>query len=82
MKRERRRTASKNLGDDYRDVIGLEYLIEMLRTPESVHWVSFEADDAGSLDDIYVGRDDRVNYVQAKYAVDPGEWTIEDLLYK
>ncbi len=77
---ERRRTASKNLGDDYRDVIGLEYLIEMVRAPEDVLWVSFEADDAGSLDDVYVGRTEGVEYIQAKYAVEPGEWSLEDLL--
>lgn len=79
---ERRRTASKNLGDDYRDVIGLEYLIEMLHAPEKVLWVSFEADDAGSLDDVHVGRADSIEYIQAKYAVDPGEWSLSDLLVR
>lgn len=76
----RRSTASKNLGDDYRDAIGLEFIVEMLRDPDSVTWVSFEADEVGSLDDIYVRRPDRTDYIQAKYAVESGTWESKDLI--
>jgi NACHT domain len=77
--RQRRSTASKNLGDDYRDVIGLQYLVRMLRDPSSVLWVSFESDEAGSLDDVCVQLPDRVEYVQAKYTVEESEWSLENL---
>lgn len=80
MTLSRRPTAAKNLGDDYRDVIGLEYLLRMLREPQQVRWVSFEHDDAGSLDDVYVAFSDKVEFIQAKYAVEPGEWSLDDLL--
>jgi hypothetical protein len=80
MNRQRRPTASKNLGDDYRDAIGLEYVVRMLRDPSSVLWVDFESNEAGSLDDIVVGFPDRVEYIQAKYTVEEAEWSLGDLL--
>ncbi|PIG95648.1 ATP-binding protein [Deinococcus sp. UR1] len=78
----RRPTASKNLGDDYRDAIGLSYVVQMLKDPGSVLWVSFENKEAGSLDDVMVGLSDRVRYIQAKYTVDESVWSLKDLLEK
>lgn len=77
---DRRSTASKNLGDDYRDFLGLRYIVDMLRDPGAILWVSFENREAGSLDDVIVGLTDRVRYVQAKYTVEENVWTLDDLL--
>ena len=78
----RRPTASKNLGDDYRDAIGLSYVVQMLKSPATVLWVAFESDEAGSLDDVTVGLHDRVRYIQAKYTVEESVWSLDDLLAK
>lgn len=76
----RRNTASKNLGDDYRDAIGLHYITQMIKHPDTIEWVSFEDPTAEFLDDIIVRFADRIEYIQAKYTVEASEWLLENLL--
>lgn len=76
----RRPTASKNLGDDYRDAIGLQYIVEMIRNPAAIEWVSFEDPEAAYFDDVIVKFPDRVEYLQAKYKVDSSTWSLDNLL--
>jgi energy-coupling factor transporter ATP-binding protein EcfA2 len=79
---QRRPTASKNLGDDYRDFLGLQHLVRMLARPDEVLWVSFENNEAGSFDDVVIGQQDRVLYIQAKYTVEESIWILDDLFEK
>ena len=76
----RRPHAARRLGDDYQDIVGAQYLLEMLACPGEIQWVTFEADDAGALDDTLVARQDRREFLQVKYAVEPNQtWSIDDL---
>lgn len=76
----RRPHAARRLGDDYQDIVGAQYLLKMLERPGEIQWVTFEADDAGALDDILVARQDRREFLQVKYAVEPHQaWSIKDL---
>jgi len=76
----RRPHAARRLGDDYQDIVGAQYLLEMLEHPGEIKWVTFEADDAGALDDVLVARRDRREFLQVKYAVKADQvWSIKDL---
>lgn len=77
---ERRPHVSRRLGDDYQDVVGVGFLLELVTHPEECVSVRFEHDDVGALDDVVVERRDGWEYVQVKYAVDSGQvWTVDDL---
>jgi hypothetical protein len=52
----------------------------MARHPGDILWVTFEADEAGALDDVVIARHDRKEFLQVKYAVEPDQvWSIENL---
>jgi Cdc6-like AAA superfamily ATPase len=78
---ERRPHASRRLGDDYQDIVGVGFLLELVTRPDDCLSVRFEHDDVGALDDVVVERRDRWEYVQVKYAVDSGQsWSVDDLM--
>lgn len=77
---ERRPHASRRLGDDYQDIVGVRFLLELVTRPDDCLSVRFEHDDVGALDDVVVERRDGWEYVQVKYAVDSGQsWSVNDL---
>lgn len=77
---ERRPHASRRLGDDYQDIVGVGFLLELVTRPDECLSVRFEHDDVGALDDVVVERRDGWEYVQVKYAVDSGQsWSVDDL---
>lgn len=77
---ERRPHASRRLGDDYQDIVGVGFLLELVTRPDECVSVRFEQDGVGALDDVVVERRDRWEYVQVKYAVDNGQtWSVDDL---
>lgn len=64
-------------GDDYQDLHGAKILVEWLEHPSLYDWVRFEADDAGSLDDIVCRRSDGTFVaLQVKFTVDPSEYEL------
>ena len=77
---ERRPYVSKFLGGDYQSFIALEYMLEMLKDPSSIEWITLEYTEGRHLDDVVVKYPDRIQCIQAKYTVEPDQWTLEDLL--
>lgn len=66
------RSGTRRLGDDYQDMVALEWLVEMLEHPDRYEWVRVEADDAGILDDVVAKTaNGRLVARQVKYSTDP-----------
>jgi len=66
------RSGTRRLGDDYQDMVALEWLVEMLEHPDRYEWVRVEADDAGILDDVMAKTaNGRLVASQVKYSTDP-----------
>jgi hypothetical protein len=67
-------------GYEYQDLVGIEVLIRHYRDPDLFEWVQIEADDPGAkaLDDVIAMRKDgSVEYVQAKFTVDPEKYFLD-----
>lgn len=79
------RSGTRRLGDDYQDMVALEWLVEMLEHPDRYEWVRLEADDAGILDDVVAKTaNGRLVARQVKYSTNPDRddnlWTWGRLL--
>ena len=84
MPSEFTRSGVRRSGDDYRDLVAPELLLDMLEHPERFAWAEVEADDWGALDDVVVQRMDGC-YLgrQVKFSAHPEEeddpWTWDSL---
>ncbi len=79
------RSGTRRVGDDYQDMVALEWLVEMLEHPDRYEWVRVEADDAGILDDVVAKTaNGRLMARQVKYSTNPERdddlWTWGSLL--
>ena len=68
------RSGTRRIGDDYQDIVVVEFFIDWLEHSDRYHWIEVEADDAGALDDVVALRTDGVVVArQVKYSVRPDD---------
>jgi len=59
-------------GFEYQDAQSIQYFIKWMEKPDIYEWITLEADDFGSLDDIVISRSDGfTELIQVKYSVHP-----------
>ena len=66
------RSGARRYGDEFQDVQSLDVLVEWLENTTRYQWISLEANDNGSLDDIIAYRaDSTAEAWQVKYSTNP-----------